>query len=182
MPKTFSGGIRYALHLTAGKCEDRLLFDYQPEVARRLGYGNSGKAAVEKMMKDFFQVVLKVSELNRMLLQFFEQAILGPVDLQEHEIITSEFARSGALIMARHDDVFLEPVNIMRYFFLTIAHDKRLKGIHSHTIRLLSQCTRTITNSPFAKTPNAELYLKKLIATSKGLWSCIHPHGTDTGF
>ncbi|RTE86991.1 MULTISPECIES: [protein-PII] uridylyltransferase [Gammaproteobacteria] len=176
--QNFLWRIRYALHLTAGKCEDRLLFDYQPEVARWLGYGNAGKAAVEKMMKDYFQVVLKVSELNRMLLQFFEQAILGPTDLQQPEVISEQFARTGNLIMASADDVFENPVNIMR-FFITIAADKRIKGIHSHTIRLLRNA-RSQQEKPLCEIAECRELFCQLVATPKGFgraFTLMHRHG-----
>ena len=68
--------MRFALHLEAGRNENRILFDYQPAVARWLGFGDDGKASVERMMKRFFRTVQRVSELNEMLLQHFEGNIL----------------------------------------------------------------------------------------------------------
>ncbi len=68
--------MRFALHLESGRNENRILFDYQPAVAKRLGFGDDGKASVERMMKRFFRTVQRVSELNDMLLQHFEGSIL----------------------------------------------------------------------------------------------------------
>lgn len=170
--------IRYALHIAAGKCEDRLLFDYQPEVARILGYGSDGKHAVEHMMKDYFNVVLKVSELNRMLLQFFEQAILGPVDLSEPQPLDANFAISGQLIMARHDDVFADDVNILR-FFLLIARNKTVKGIHSHTIRLLRDA-RARLHQPLSENPECRKLFRQLAEHPGGFgrpFALMHRHG-----
>ncbi|MFU8784066.1 [protein-PII] uridylyltransferase [Aliidiomarina sp.] len=144
--------IRFALHLTAGKAEDRLLFDYQPDVARLLGYlaaadthqQKASKAAVERMMKDYFKVVLRVHELNRMLLQFFEQAILGPMELTEPTPLNEEFALLNQQIMARTDQAFTKPAAIMK-FFLVIANHPQITGVRSHTIRLLRNARRNLT-------------------------------------
>src|SRR5258708_22213606 len=45
--------IRYALHLIAGRAEERLLFDYQRELARRLGYSDehAQNLGVEQFMQ-----------------------------------------------------------------------------------------------------------------------------------
>lgn len=144
--------IRFALHLTAGKAEDRLLFDYQPDVARLLGYlaaadtqvQKASKAAVERMMKDYFKVVLRVGELNRMLLQFFEQAILGPMELTEPTPLNDEFALLNQQIMARTDHAFAKPAAVME-FFLVIANHPQITGVRSHTIRLLRNARRNLT-------------------------------------
>jgi len=47
--------MRFALHIEAGRNENRILFDYQPAVAKQLGFGDDGKASVERMMKRFFR-------------------------------------------------------------------------------------------------------------------------------
>jgi len=69
--------MRFALHVESGRNENRILFDYQPAVAKRLGFGDDGKASVERMMKRFFQTVQRVAELNDMLLQHFDGSILN---------------------------------------------------------------------------------------------------------
>lgn len=176
--QSFLWRVRYALHITAGKCEDRLLFDHQPEVAQKLGYGAAEKRSVERMMKDYFQIVLKVGELNRMLLQFFEQAILGPVDLQQPEVLSADFTLSNGLILVRNDDVFAKPENIMR-FFVAIANDKRIKGIHSHTIRLLRNARGRLAE-PLSENPKCRSLFRELIAHPKGFgraFSLMHRHG-----
>ncbi|MCF2833397.1 nucleotidyltransferase domain-containing protein, partial [Pseudoalteromonas sp. DL2-H6] len=52
--------IRFALHLAAGRSENRLLFDHQPHAAELLGFGSEGKASVERMMKRLFRIMSRV--------------------------------------------------------------------------------------------------------------------------
>ena len=139
--------VRFALHLEAGKKEDRLLFDFQPGVAARMGYGEAGKHAVEAMMKDYFNAVVAVSELNAMLLQFFEQAILGPnsgkTDSRQGLELNADFKRVGTTILARHDQVFSHPRQILS-FFLLIAEQTDISAVQAQTIRLLRNARRSL--------------------------------------
>lgn len=169
--------IRFALHIEAGKREDRLLFDFQPGVAVRLGYGNEGKSSVETMMKDYFKVVLRVSELNQMLLQFFHQAILGTQDLQDAELIDRDFAISNTLLTARHDEVFDNPVNLIRAF-VCIAEYPQITGIHSNTIRLIRNA-RGQLGEPLSHHPDCREKFNQLIQHERGCglaFSLMHHH------
>lgn len=166
--------IRFALHLTAGKAEDRLLFDYQPDVARLLGYlaaadaqvQKASKAAVERIMKDYFKVVLRVGELNRMLLQFFEQAILGPTELLEPSPLNDEFALLNQQIMARHNNAFDKPAAVLE-FFLVIANTPQITGVRSHTIRLLRNARRNLTK-PLCEYPECRAIFSQIIEHPRG--------------
>jgi [protein-PII] uridylyltransferase len=62
----FLHAVRAHLHFTTGRSEERLTFDLQPEIARRMGYGDRGDApAVERFMRFYFLVAKDVGALTR---------------------------------------------------------------------------------------------------------------------
>ncbi|MDO1559052.1 [protein-PII] uridylyltransferase [Brevundimonas sp. 2R-24] len=60
--------VRIHMHLVAGRPEERLSFDLQPEVARTMGWSARGsEAAVERFMRRYFVVARDVGALTRAL-------------------------------------------------------------------------------------------------------------------
>jgi [protein-PII] uridylyltransferase len=62
----FLWAVRTHLHFAAGRAEERLTFDFQPEVARRMGYADRGGVpAVERFMRRYFLIAREVGRLTR---------------------------------------------------------------------------------------------------------------------
>ncbi|MGH8486754.1 MAG: nucleotidyltransferase domain-containing protein, partial [Pseudomonas sp.] len=54
--------VRDALHMLAGRAEDRLLFDHQRSLAALLGYSDDNpKRAIEQFMQQYYRVVMSIS-------------------------------------------------------------------------------------------------------------------------
>src|ERR1700754_946974 len=64
----FLWAVRCHLHFVTGRPEERLSFDLQPEIARRMGYGDRGDAAaVERVMSRYFLMDKDVGALTRVV-------------------------------------------------------------------------------------------------------------------
>jgi len=60
--------VRAFMHFTAGRGQDRLTFDLQPEVARLMGYEDTENApGVELFMREYFLIARDVGALTRIL-------------------------------------------------------------------------------------------------------------------
>ena len=170
--------IRCALHFVAGRSENRLLFDYQPDVAAMLGYGDEGKRSVEKMMRDFFRVVRRVSELNRMLLQRFSYDMLNQ-SVQHTLHINDEFSLLDNMISPRHDKVFDSPESILDFLML-IADTPDVKGLDTDCIRQLRDAHRAFETEYFVE---REACREKIIALFRHpsffdfAWDIMHQYG-----
>ncbi|AXR05668.1 [protein-PII] uridylyltransferase [Salinimonas sediminis] len=141
--------LRFALHLTAGRSENRLLFDYQPEVAARLGYGEEGKASVERMMRDFFRTVRRVSELNKMLLHRFRYDMLNQNVKQQH-IIDDNYWLLDGMIAPRHEQVINSPEAVLD-FLKVVADTPAVEGLDTDTIRQLRNTRRAFEKVYFVE-------------------------------
>lgn len=126
---------RYALHLEAGRAEERLLFDWQRALAGRLGYADDGRnLAVEQFMQAFYRAAGTVERLLSQLLERFEEylhPLPAPVVLDEH------FSAQGTRLCVRDEDLFArEPSTIIAAFACRLDHPQ-LRGFTAATMRIL---------------------------------------------
>lgn len=135
--------MRCALHFIAGRSENRLLFDYQGDVAKLMGFGDGGKMPIERMMKRFFRIIGRVTEINKMLLQHFEHAIIKK-DLPDIETpLNKDFVIIDGQIKATNTRVFMRSVKIMEMFLL-IAQNDSITDLHPETLRLMRNARRRL--------------------------------------
>lgn len=168
--------IRFALHLETQRKEDRLLFEYQPAVAARLGYGEAGKTAVEAMMKDYFKAVVGVIELNDMLLQLFDQSILANTAAPPR-ILTEQFEQLGTLLAARHAHVFSVETDFLQCL-LVVADHPEIQQLHAQTLRQLRHA-RSQLRQPLCHNPECRALFLQLLRHPRGCGSAfrlMHQH------
>ncbi|MFO7529736.1 MAG: [protein-PII] uridylyltransferase [Marinobacter sp.] len=130
--------LRYGLQLLADRNENRLLFDHQRGLAEMLGYRDEGKRlGVELMMQSYYRTVLALAELTDVILQYYDEAILGAGDQDDIQPLNKRFQIRNRYIEAVNNQVFAyAPYAIMEIFVLMAQHPE-IKGIRATTIRSL---------------------------------------------
>ncbi|RMD78179.1 MAG: [protein-PII] uridylyltransferase [Gammaproteobacteria bacterium] len=137
--RAFLWQVRYALHLLAGRREDRLLFDHQPALAARFGYRDGGpNLAVEQFMKRYYRTVAEIGLLNELLLQLFEQELLPAPEAAPRPLGRRFRARRGYLEASRPDLFARYPFAMLEAFLLLQQHPE-LRGLSAGTVRALRQ-------------------------------------------
>ncbi|WP_308366844.1 MULTISPECIES: [protein-PII] uridylyltransferase [unclassified Microbulbifer] len=161
--------VRYGLHLLAGRAEERLLFDYQRELAKQFGYVDSGtQLAVEQFMHNYYRVVMALRELNDVLLQFLDEAILQRGQRQSVTPINERFQLRDSTIEVTQTRVFEEQPSALLEIFVLMAENPDIQGVRASTIRLIRE-HRHLIDDKFRSTPaNAELFMQ-LLRSPRGL-------------
>ncbi|MCZ6826040.1 MAG: [protein-PII] uridylyltransferase [Gammaproteobacteria bacterium] len=136
--------VRFALHMLTGRREDRLLFDYQMQLAKQFGYSDSlQNLAVEKFMQRYYRMVMRLSRLNEMLLQFFQEAILLQPDPQP-KVINPRFQSRNGYLEASSADVFVNQPSALLEIFQILQQQTGLRGVGATTIRLIRRNLRLV--------------------------------------
>ena len=183
---------RYALHLEAGRTEERLLFDYQRSLAEKLGFRDyqdtpadpepwqPGHAepllGVEQFMQGYYRAASLVERLGVQLTERFEE-LLEPDPAREP--IDAEFARCGKRLECRDPDLFLDdPSALVRAFVARIDHPE-LIGFTADTMRRIQHALAhrrdELVNEPAVLESFLQL-LRRGAPAAEALWR-MNRHG-----
>ena len=155
--------VRYALHMVAKRAEERLLFDYQREIAKLFGYTDNHEGlAVEQFMHKYYRTVLALRELNDVVLQFLSEAILQKGKTKSVVSINERFQLRDNFIEATHTYVFEENPSALLEMFVLMAQDLQIEGVRASTIRWIRESRHLIDDSFRHNPKNTQLFIKLL--------------------
>jgi [protein-PII] uridylyltransferase len=153
----FLWAVRCHMHFLTGKAEERLHFDIQPEIARRLGYTtHPGLSAVERFMKHYFLVAKDVGDLTRIFCAALEEEQAKHVEGFNRIFLTfsrrrrklagtSDFVVDNHRINVADQEVFRrDPVNMLRLFWFG---DKHGLEYHPDALKLLTRSLGLVDRS-----------------------------------
>ncbi len=158
--RRFLWSVRCALHLAAKRREDRLLFDHQRTVAGMLGYGGEGNLPIENFMRDFYRTVRELSSLNDMLLDLFQDAILGHADDIAVTPLNRRFQIRNGQIEVRDEHVFRRRPQALLELFLLMQQHPEIKGVRATTIRMIRSHLHLIDDAFRADIRSRSLFLE----------------------
>ena len=153
--------VRYALHMLAGRAEDRLLFDYQSKIAALLGFEDSdAKLAVERFMQKYYRVVMGVAELNDLINQHFEEVIVRAGDTGPALPVNSRFQLRDEFLEVTHPKVFTRTPFAILEVFVLLAQRPDIRGVRADTIRLLRDSRDLIDDDFRRDIRNTSLFIE----------------------
>ncbi|MBI1340658.1 [protein-PII] uridylyltransferase [bacterium] len=165
--------VRCHLHYLTGRGEDRLSFDLQPEMAKRMGFkARGGVSAVERFMKRYFIAAKEVGALTRILCASLEaDEKKRPSGLQRfipalpaRPIDEPGFAIEGGRLTVSDPDLLRrEPVKLMRLFWL--AEDRGM-DVHPAAMKAIRNAARRV-GSDLRDDPNAQKMFLEIISGRK---------------
>jgi len=155
----FLHAVRAHLHFTTGRPEERLTFDLQPEIARRMGYGDRTRSgadqpAVERFTRRYFLIAKEVGALTRAFTASLEADQLKTEPRGLSRFLPRSKARRKGL---NHEGFFEEngrlnvddpsvfeadPVDLIRLFHIA---DQRDLDIHPEAFTAITRSLGLIT-------------------------------------
>ena len=146
--QAFLWDVRFALHLLAGRREERLLFDHQAALAAHFGHRDDGRhLGIERFMKRYYRTVQELSRLNEMLLGFFQEEILDREQARRITPINRRFRAVNGYLDTVDPGVFRRNRFALLELFLVLQQHPELKGVRASTIRQVRTYRHFITDA-----------------------------------
>ena len=153
--------LRIRLHFISKRREDRLLFDFQNELADSLGYVNTPrKRASEQLMQCYYRSVKFVSLMNEILLKSLQQIIsIAPPAIKS---INAHFESHDNLLEAKTAGLLQQHPSTIFEAFLLLQQHPGLKGMGVNLLRNIQRVKRLV-NRDFRQNPfNKKLFIEIL--------------------
>ena len=161
--------LRFALHALTNRCEDRLCFDYQRELAQLFGFIDQERNPdVEQFMQFFFKTVVEIERLNEMLLQLLNERLISNRETLTPTPITANFSSIAGYLEASHEEIFQQNPLALLEIFLLLQLTPSLKGIRASTIRLIRKSLHLIDDD-FRQNKTANRLFIEILRQPRGI-------------
>jgi len=160
--------VRIRLHYLTGRGEDRLLFDYQENLAQLMGASaTNAKRASEVLMQRYYLIAKKLTQINTILLQNYGTVIF-PDPGGSAIVINERFQAVRELLDVRHDKVFEQHPSAMLECFLLLQQRSELQGMTARTLRTL-WLNRKRINAAFRANPHNRALFMQILQQKRGI-------------
>lgn len=167
--QNFLWTIRFALHHLAGRKQEKLMIDFQRELAKKLGYkDDESRLAVEKFMKDYYRCARAVRQMNSLLLQLFEETIILADEPREVKVINRRFQSHNGYLETINPGIFAYYPYALLEVFLILQQNPDLKGVRASTIRQIHAHLHLIDDNFRRDIKNRTLFME-IIRQPKGV-------------
>ncbi len=130
--------IRFALHLHVQRSEDRLLFDYQYDIASLLGYYNDNRnLRVEEFMQVFYRNSNQLSTLSGIIINRLRSRIFPGIFKRRAKPINERFQIRANLLEATHSNIFAKTPSAMLELFQLLQQHSNLSGLSDQLQQLI---------------------------------------------
>ncbi|TAM63650.1 MAG: [protein-PII] uridylyltransferase [Rhodanobacter sp.] len=169
---------RYALHLEAGRAEERLLFDYQRALAARLGFRDEHEKnlGVEQFMQGYYRAASQVERLGVQVAERFEEMLEPP---GETTPVDADFVRCGSRLAVREPQLFLQRPAALVEIFIARLDQEGLLGFSADTMRRIHQAVDALGDALSEDREVLAAFLQLLrrgASAVKALWG-MNRHG-----
>jgi [protein-PII] uridylyltransferase len=167
--ENFFWAVRFHLHYIAKRADERLTFDKQNELGKRLRYRDArGLTGMERFMKHYFLMAKDVGDLTRVFCAVLEArhqktGLMGLGKLTRWKKVEGFPLDGNRLTISRSQNLTKEPILMMRLFHVA---DKHGLAIHPDALLAISNNLRLV-NSHFQRDPEAnDLFMNLLTSTN----------------
>ena len=168
--ENFLWTVRCHLHYFTGRAEDRLTFDLQSEISKKLGYkDHAGTRGIERFMKHYYLTAKEVGDLTRIFCAALESeqrqrspfSFLGLTWL--HREISGFPIQAGRLSVSSAKEFADNPTRMLLLFSIA---QKRALDIHPKALRSVTRHLRRI--DAIRNDPEANRLFLKILTSPKG--------------
>ena len=153
--------LRIRLHYLAKRCEDRLIFDFQNELAADLGFETTArKRASEQLMQSYYRSVKYINLINEILVKTLESTlaetrpIITPISAN-FEAHNQWLEAKTARTLQQHPSAILEG-------FLLLQQHPELEGMGANLLRQLQRVKKLVNREFRESSDNKALFISIL--------------------
>jgi len=159
--------VRFVLHRLAGRKQEKLMIDFQRELAILLGYHDDEKRlAVEHFMKDYYLCARRVEQMNALLVQLFEENIILAEQPNHITPINRRFRVHNGYLETFNSGIFAFRPYAMLELFLILQQHPEIKGVRADTIRQIHAHIHLINDKFRDDIKNRSLFMEIIRQTS----------------